>query len=186
MINYIFPGTFDPITNGHLAVIQKFLEIISDDDKLFLAVSDSKLKKPIISFDERLNLAEKIISKDKFYNHTIFVEKIIGNTAEFIHKKRGVCVRGIRNLDDLKYESYWPVSRSSKHPVDIFLLIPVFSEKSQKISSTFFKNQIAELLLNQNKSYKTFYNKLSKIAPIETINLFYKKYFNSEQENNCI
>jgi pantetheine-phosphate adenylyltransferase len=183
MTNYIFPGTFDPITYGHIAVVKKFFSLMSEDDKLFLSVSSSALKKPILFFDERFKLAKSIFSSNEIYEKKVYIEKIIGNTAEFIYKKQGICVRGIRNLDDLRYESYWPVSRSSKHPVDIFLLIPVFNENSQYISSTFFKNQISDLLLKQNKSYKDVYTKLSSIAPIETVNLFYDKYFDGKAEN---
>lgn len=182
MTNYIFPGTFDPVTFGHLAVMKKFLQIMSEDEKFILGVSSSRLKKPILSFDERFELLQSVFQNWESFNKNVFIEKIIGNTAEFINKRNAICIRGIRNLDDLRYESYWPVSRSSNHPIEIFLLIPIFEENNQYISSTFFKSQISDLLLKNDKTYKTVYNKLRKIAPIETINLFYKKYFFNEIE----
>ena len=130
MINYVFPGTFDPITYGHFAVINKFSNFIKKDDKIIIAISSSPMKKPFLSLDERFKIIESILLKknNQSENASISVEKIIGNTAEFINKKKAICIRGIRNIDDLKYESYWPVSRSSKYPVDIFLLIPAWIE----------------------------------------------------------
>ena len=177
MTNYVLPGTFDPITFGHLSVIKKFLSIMSNDDKLLIGVSSSPLKKPILNFDTRYEIIEAVLGHEEPFGKNLFVKKIVGNTAEFIYKTSSTCVRGIRNLEDLRYESYWPVSRASEHPIDVFLLIPVFDENSKYISSTFFKNQISDLLLKNNKSYEVVYDKLRKIAPLETINVFYEKYF---------
>ena len=184
MINYVFPGTFDPITYGHFAVINKFSNFIKKDDKIIIAISSSPMKKPFLSFNERFEIVESILLKKNNQSESakISTEKIIGNTAEFIHQKKAICIRGIRNIDDLKYESYWPVSRSSKHPVDIFLLIPILDQNSKSISSTFFKNQFNELV-SQNNNYNHCHEQLKYIAHEETIDIFYKKHFLNNKEN---
>jgi cytidyltransferase-like protein len=184
MINYVFPGTFDPITYGHFSVINKFSSFTKKNDEIIIAISSSPMKKPFLSLDERFKIIESILLKknNQSENATISVEKIIGNTAEFINKKKAICIRGIRNIDDLKYESYWPVSRSSKYPVDIFLLIPILNHNSNSISSTFFKNQFNSLIA-QDSNYHKFHEQLKNIAPIETIDIFYKKYFLDNKDN---
>ena len=56
----IYPGTFDPMTNGHLNIIQRSLKIV---DKLIIGVADNLNKKPLLSIDERKN----IISNDVYF-----------------------------------------------------------------------------------------------------------------------
>jgi phosphopantetheine adenylyltransferase len=145
------------------------------------------MKKPFLSFDERFQAISSVLSKmDISLKNKVLVEKIIGNTADFIYKKNAICIRGIRNIDDLKYESYWPVSRSSRNPVDIFLLIPIFDESSKSISSTFFKKKFNDLYI-ETQQYLDLYDNLKHIAHKEIIDIFCTKHsINPSDEENCI
>ena len=173
---FIFPGTFDPITNGHIRLINEMIDLINDCDELCIGVSNSPLKKPILSFNDRYESTRSSINKANPYGKNIIVEKIQGNTAEFINKKNAICLRGIRNLDDLIYESYWPISRSSNHPVESFFLLPLLNENSYQISSTFFKNKIDEFVNKNPKiSFEDLYHLLKDIAPYDVVKILYQR-----------
>jgi pantetheine-phosphate adenylyltransferase len=172
---FVFPGTFDPITNGHLRLIREMLNFIGEKDKLCIGVSNSPLKKPILSFDDRYESTKSSLKKANLLSDRIIVEKIQGNTAEFINKKNAICLRGIRNLEDLIYESYWPISRSSNHPVENFFLLPLLNENSYQISSTFFKNKIDEFIKKNPKiSFEKLYSLLKDIAPYDVVKILYQ------------
>ena len=173
---FVFPGTFDPITNGHLRLINEMMDFINEDDILYVGVSNSPLKKPIISFNDRFESTKSSIEKTNFLcEKNIIVEKIEGNTAEFINKKNAICLRGIRNLEDLIYESYWPISRSSNHPVENFFLLPLLNENSYQISSTFFKNKIDEFINKNPKiSFEELYHLLKDVAPYDVVKILYQ------------
>ena len=173
---FIFPGTFDPITNGHIRLINEMIDLINDCDELCIGVSNSPLKKPILSFNDRYESTRSSINKANPYGKNIIVEKIQGNTAEFINKKNAICLRGIRNLDDLIYESYCPISRSSNHPVESFFLLPLLNENSYQISSTFFKNKIDEFVNKNPKiSFEDLYHLLKDIAPYDVVKILYQR-----------
>ncbi len=173
MAKYIFPGTFDPITFGHISVLKKFLTYILPSDLVTIGVSLSKMKKPFLSFDERFELTNEIISRifSKIPD-IVSVEKIIGNTAHFIHDNEYICFRGIRNIIDLKYESYWPVSRSSNAPVDVFYLIPILEKEEQRISSTLFRDSFDRIANSKNPVF----DELNHIAPYESTEFFIRRY----------
>ena len=61
----IYPGTFDPITFGHIDVIQKSLKIV---DKIFVAISDGNQKKYLFSIDERMEIVRKALFSDLRFN----------------------------------------------------------------------------------------------------------------------
>ena len=59
----IYPGTFDPLTNGHLNIIVRSLKIV---DKLIIAVADNPNKKPLLSINERINIIKNDINSHDF------------------------------------------------------------------------------------------------------------------------
>lgn len=98
MIKAMYPGTFDPITIGHLDIISRASKVY---DKLYVAIMDNPLKNCVFTKQERVNLIEKCI---KEYPN---VEVIIGEglTVDFAKKMNcKVIVRGIRALTDYEYE----------------------------------------------------------------------------------
>lgn len=94
----IYPGSFDPITNGHLDILKSGSEIF---DKVIIAVSYNANKKGFLSVDERVNLIKQSV------NHlpNVEVDSFEGLTVEYA-KKRGadVLLRGLRTSFDFEYE----------------------------------------------------------------------------------
>ena len=94
----IYPGTFDPITNGHLDLIQRALRIF---DQLIVAVAPSKRKTPLFTLDERLELIKE--STKGFQN--LVIEPFHGLLANYMRDKHSVAmIRGLRAISDYEYE----------------------------------------------------------------------------------
>lgn len=94
----VCPGSFDPVTNGHLDIIYRAAEIC---DKLIVAVGNNESKKPLFTTEERVELLKRVL-KDK---PNIEVESFSSLLIEFIKKKGAkVIVKGLRAVSDFEYE----------------------------------------------------------------------------------
>jgi pantetheine-phosphate adenylyltransferase len=94
----IYPGTFDPITNGHLDLVERALRIF---DEVIIAVAQSQRKQPLFSIKERLNLIRLAV---KGFERAR-VETFNGLLVEYVKKKKGVAIlRGLRAVSDFEYE----------------------------------------------------------------------------------
>lgn len=94
----IYPGSFDPITLGHLDVIRRSAKIV---DHLIIGVLANNSKQPLFSSDERVTLIEK--ATKEFSN--VSVEAFDGLTVEFARARRAsVIFRGLRAVSDFEYE----------------------------------------------------------------------------------
>lgn len=97
-VRAVFPGSFDPITNGHLDVIQRGIKIV---DELIIAVGDNPEKDSLFSGTERVEMIQELV-KDM---PGILVERFTGLTVEYVKSKKAqVIMRGLRNLTDVQYE----------------------------------------------------------------------------------
>ena len=94
----LYPGTFDPLTNGHLALIRRGLAVF---DQIVVAVADNTPKFPLFSQEERVAMAREAVGDDD----RILVEPFTGLTVEYA-AKRGACaiLRGLRAVSDFEYE----------------------------------------------------------------------------------
>ena len=99
----IYPGTFDPITYGHIDLINKSLKII---DKLIVAVSDVGQKNYLFSIDERISIIKDSLFKDlKFNKNKIKVISFNNLTINLCNKyKANIIIRGLRAVSDFEYE----------------------------------------------------------------------------------
>ncbi len=97
-ITAIYPGTFDPITHGHVDIISRAARLF---DKVFLAVADSTSKQTLFSTDERIDLAKTVLSSLENVEVCHF-DKLVTDVARDLHAK--VIVRGIRAAADFDYE----------------------------------------------------------------------------------
>jgi len=94
----IYPGTFDPITNGHLSILTRALKIF---DKLIIAILNNPQKAPLFSLDERISLI-KLVLKDK---PNIEIDSFDGLLVDYVVQKgSNVIIRGLRALSDFEYE----------------------------------------------------------------------------------
>jgi pantetheine-phosphate adenylyltransferase len=94
----ICPGTFDPITNGHLDLVERGLRIF---DEIIIAVAPSPKKQPLFTLEERLTL---IRESSRGLRH-VSVEPFDGLLVEYVRSKKGVAiVRGLRAVSDFEYE----------------------------------------------------------------------------------
>lgn len=94
----IYPGTFDPITNGHLSIISRALKIF---DKLVIAILNNPQKMPLFTVEERIIMIQKVL-KDQT---KVEVDSFNGLLVDYvISKKTNVVIRGLRALSDFEYE----------------------------------------------------------------------------------
>ena len=90
----VYPGTFDPITNGHLSIVNRALKIF---DKIVIAILNNPEKAPLFSFDERKYMIETVL-KDKT---NVEFDSFDGLLVDYvIQKKTNVILRGLRALSD--------------------------------------------------------------------------------------
>jgi pantetheine-phosphate adenylyltransferase len=94
----VFPGQFDPITNGHLDVIHRGLKLF---DQLIVAVGINPDKKDMFTIEERVEMNHQLL-KD---TPNVRVETYTGLTVDFVRRMRATAIlRGIRDVSDLRYE----------------------------------------------------------------------------------
>ena len=97
-ITAIYPGTFDPVTNGHVDIVTRASHLF---EKVYLAVADSTDKKTLFSTDERIALAQSVLSSLEHVEVCSF-DKLVTDIARDMDAK--VIVRGIRAGADFDYE----------------------------------------------------------------------------------
>ena len=94
----VFPGQFDPITNGHLDVIRRGTRLF---DELIIGVGINPEKRELFTIDERVEMIESLLKEIKGTR----VERFTGLTVDFVRQVgANVILRGIRDVSDLRYE----------------------------------------------------------------------------------
>ena len=140
--NAIYPGTFDPITYGHIDVIKKGLKIV---EQIVVAISDGNNKNYLFDIDERIEIVKKALFKDlKFKKNKIKVISFNSLTTSLCKKyNSNIILRGLRAVSDFEYEFQLAgMNRKLNNNIEtIFLMSDV---ENQIISSKFVK-EIAEL-----------------------------------------
>ena len=133
----IYPGTFDPITYGHIDVIKKALKLF---DKVVVSVSDVSNKNYLFNSKERIEIVNKALFKDlKLDKKKILVVSFNSLTTDLCKKyKSNVILRGLRAVSDFEYEFQLAgMNRKLNNNIEtIFLMSDV---ENQTISSRFVK-----------------------------------------------
>ena len=133
----IYPGTFDPITYGHIDVIKKALKLF---DKIVVGVSDVSNKNYLFNSEERINIVNKALFKDLNLNKKkITVVSFSSLTTDLCKKyKSNIILRGLRAVSDFEYEVQLAgMNRKLNNNIEtIFLMSDV---ENQIISSRFVK-----------------------------------------------
>ena len=138
----IYPGTFDPITYGHIDVIKKSLKIF---DKVVVATTDNSNKNYHFSIEDRLSMIESSLFKDlKFKKNKIKVIPFDTLTINLCKKyKATVIIRGLRAVSDFEYE-FQLAGMNKKLNSNIETMFLMSDVENQIISSKFVK-EIASL-----------------------------------------
>ena len=138
MVTTIYPGTFDPITFGHIDVINKALKLF---DKIIVGVSDESNKNYLFTSKERIEIVNKALFSDlKLNKKKILVVSFGSLTTDLCKKyKSNIILRGLRAVSDFEYEFQLAgMNRKLNQNIEtIFLMSDV---ENQIISSRFVKD----------------------------------------------
>tara|TARA_Y100000590_G_scaffold415601_1_gene513538 strand:- start:405 stop:905 length:501 start_codon:yes stop_codon:yes gene_type:complete len=132
----IYPGTFDPITYGHIDIIRRSIKLV---DKLIIGVADNSNKSSFLTIDERISLIKKDVKNNFKKNLHIKIEKVQGLLTSFAKKKKVTCIiRGLRAVSDFEYEFLMTGMNYQLNP-DIETIFLMSSDKNSFISSNLVK-----------------------------------------------
>ena len=133
----IYPGSFDPVTNGHLDVVERAEKLF---DEVIVAVAHNDEKQPLFSLKERLDLLEQTVGKI----NNVRIAQFEGLLVEFaIEQKASAVIRGLRAVSDFEFEFQMALmNRKLKDSVETIFLMP--KEEYTYLSSRLVK-EIARL-----------------------------------------
>ena len=94
----VYPGSFDPITYGHLDIINRGLKVF---DEVIVAVACNSQKNALFSFDERVDMIRQIVGNQERVTVDTFTGLLIDYVA---HRRAHVIIRGLRAISDFEYE----------------------------------------------------------------------------------
>ena len=138
----IYPGTFDPITFGHIDVIKRALKIVS---KLIVAVSNDNFKDYLFDAEERVSIVKNSLFKDlKLNKNLITVTSFNTLTTSLCKKNKATIIfRGLRAVSDFEYEFQLAgMNRKLDKSIETVFLM---SDAEQQIISSKFVKEIAKL-----------------------------------------
>ncbi len=153
-VTAIFPGSFDPITKGHLDVIGRGIKMF---DKLIVAVGQNPGKDQLFSLEERVEMIRDLVADQP----RITVESYDCLTVEFAaRKKAGVMLRGLRNLTDVQYE--FQLAMTNRAVAGVETVFVMTSEEYGFVNSTMVR-EVAMLGGDVHKLIpKSVYSKLKQ------------------------
>ena len=128
----IYPGSFDPITNGHLDIIERSLSIC---DELVIVVASSSRKSPLLDIDERVELAKAVTKKFRRVKVDRWDALIMDYAKK--HKAQAV-VRGLRAASDFEYE-FMMAAMNKNINADVETVFMMTGQNLYFISSTMIK-----------------------------------------------
>ena len=133
----IYPGTFDPITNGHIDIIQRAADLF---DEVIVAIAENKNKKPMLNLAQRVALGNEIFATQQ----NVHIQGFSGLLVNFVRENNAhVIIRGLRAVADFEYE--FQLARMNKDlapEIETIFMTP--SEKYAFVSSTLVR-EIARL-----------------------------------------
>jgi len=132
----IFPGSFDPLTNGHLDIIRRSLPLF---DEIIIAVLNNPEKKPMFSVEERCEMIREILPEIESGKCCLTVDSFSGLTADFARRKQAIAiVRGIRAVSDYEYELRMALMNRRLEP-EIETVFLMAAEEFSYVSSNLMK-----------------------------------------------
>ena len=128
----VYPGTFDPVTNGHIDLVERSLTIF---DEVIVAIAANPKKEPLFPLDERIAMFKEAISH---FPH-VFIEGFDGLLVDYVKQKKAVgIIRGLRAVSDFEYEMQMALmNRRLDNTIETVFLMP--NEEYSFITSTIVK-----------------------------------------------
>ena len=150
----IYPGTFDPITNGHIDIIERASKLF---DQLIVSVATNLNKKPMFSTMERVEIIKKSVKNIK----NVSVDTFSGLLIDYCNKKKAfVLIRGLRAISDFENEFQMALmNRKIDKNIETIFLMP--SEEYTYLSSSLIK-EIASLNGDVSNFVSNFVNRKMK------------------------
>ena len=137
----LYPGTFDPLTNGHLDIIVRSLTLC---DKLIIAVAKNPSKNPFFSISKRIDLINEALLLNKIDNKLVYAESFNNLLIDFAKiNSVSIIIRGLRVVSDFDYE-FQMAGMNKRLNSDIETVFLMASETNQFIASRFVK-EVASL-----------------------------------------
>jgi len=132
----IYPGSFDPLTNGHVDIIQRGAKLF---DRIVVAILLNVEKSPLFTVDERVDIAREVFRG----NPSVEVDTFDGLLVDYARRKRaGVIVRGLRAISDFEYEMQMALMNRNLNPeVETVFMMP--AEPYTYVSSRIVKEVVA-------------------------------------------
>jgi len=133
----LYPGSFDPITNGHVDVVYRALKVF---DKIVIAVAEDSPKKSLFSVEERVSMLKEVFKSEK----KVTICSFKGLLSDFV-RESGITtvIRGLRMVTDFDYEFSLALMNRKQNP-DMETVFFMTNESLQFVSSTMIR-QIAML-----------------------------------------
>ena len=115
----IYPGTFDPITYGHVDLVKRGLKIF---EKIIIAVASNEPKQPLFTVEERMEMIRRSVGKGA----NVEIDSFDGLIVDYAKKKKvPVLIRGVRMLSDFEYEFQMALTNRKLNPgVETIFLMP--------------------------------------------------------------
>jgi pantetheine-phosphate adenylyltransferase len=128
----VYPGTFDPVTNGHIDLVERSLRIF---DIVIVAIAANPKKVPLFSLEERISLFKRVTVKYK----SVVIEGFDGLLVDYVKKKKAAgIIRGLRAVSDFEYEMQMALmNRRLDNSIETVFLMP--NEEYSFITSTIVK-----------------------------------------------
>ena len=141
----VYPGSFDPVTNGHLDIIRRAAKQF---DRLIVAVLNNTAKRPLFSLDERMGLLREVTSDLPNVEIDGFRDLLINYMS---HKKAHVIVRGLRAVSDFEYELQMATANHKLSPeIETFFMMtsPEYAFLSSSIVKeiAMFRGPVSDLV----------------------------------------
>jgi len=132
----VYPGSFDPITNGHVDVIRRGTKVF---DRLIVAVADNPAKQALFTKDERTEMIREVTRGFK----NVEIDSFDGLVVDYVHRKKaGVILRGIRTISDFEYE-YQMALTNRTFAQDIETMFVMTHEEYSFVSSRLIKEAVS-------------------------------------------
>lgn len=128
----VYPGTFDPVTNGHIDLVERSLRIF---DEVIVGIAANPKKQPLFSLDERISMFKDATSR---FKHLV-IEGFDGLLVDYIKRREAVAtIRGLRAVSDFEYEMQMALmNRRLDSMIETVFMMP--SEEYSFITATIVK-----------------------------------------------